>query len=63
MCGNAIPTKVITLRVVTKHIPSKPKRDHSSKHEQERGNVCNRLNKKGVNHLRWWNGWFIWFPC
>jgi hypothetical protein len=52
MHRNTKPINITTPRVVTKHIPSKPKRDHSSKHEQERGNVCNRLNKKGVNHLR-----------
>jgi hypothetical protein len=36
MRGNIGPTRIIALGVVTKHVPSKPQRDHSSKHEQER---------------------------
>ncbi len=36
MRKSTIPIKIRTPRVVTRHIPSKPQKDHSSKQDQER---------------------------
>jgi len=51
MCGSAKPMRVIALGVVTKHIPYKPQRDHSSNMSKKGRNICNRLNHKGTYHL------------
>jgi hypothetical protein len=46
MCKNTKPIGIIALGTVTKHIPSKPHRDHNSEHEQEGQSSCNKLNHK-----------------
>jgi hypothetical protein len=39
MWGSTKPIGIIALGMVTKHIPSKPQRDHSSKHDYKKEGV------------------------